>query len=213
MKEFKHVVITRYNWDNATKDFYGTHPDPEKWMEERYELFKATRDSVLSQKAEFDWYIAFDKKTPKSYVKKVCSSSNMIPVFKDVRNLKFNYKEPWIITTRMDNDDLYNPGALKAIQDAFTPMLQVIDIDYEQFDGDKYYTSERRGANSPFLSLVEPSDRVKTCYCRPHSKLASGYPTKEGPKKPIRASKINRPLALMVIHGNNVANQIVGREI
>ena len=214
MKEFKHVILTRYNWDNATQDFYETHPNPKEWMKERYELFKATRESVLSQGVDFDWIIAFDKNTPPSYIKKVCSAPNMFPVFNDVRELVFDYPEPFIITTRLDNDDIYLSGALQSIQDAFKPLTMVIDIDYYQFDleSGKMYTSERPGANSPFLSLVEQSKYVKTCYCRPHSKLPSGYPAKDGLRE-VHSVKINKPLALMVIHGNNVANKIIGREI
>ena len=222
MKQFKHVLITRYNWQNETNDFYGNNPildtlgiDPKKWMKDRLELFKATRESVLSQGVDFDWIISFDGNTPVSYVKKVCTAPNMFPVYNDVRDLIFDYPEPYIITTRLDNEDIYLPGALKAIQDAFEPMLMVIDIDYKQWDmdTDKYYGSDRDNASGPFLSLVEPKDYVKTCYCRPHSVLASGYPSKDGQKIAIRPHKIMQPLALMVLHDHNIANKIVGREV
>ena len=89
-----------------------------------------------------------------------------------------------------------------------------MDIDYYQFDVEtaKYYTSERPRPNSPFLSLIELSDHVKGAYCRPHSVLLDGYPHKDGTGK-IPAKKINRPLALMVLHGGNVSNKIVGHEV
>lgn len=213
MSEFKHVVLTRYNWDNATQDFYKTHPNPKEWMVNRYDLFKATRESVLSQGVEFDWIISFDKNTPPSYIKKVCSAPNMYPVINDVRDLVFDYEEPFLITTRIDNDDLYLSGALRAIQEAFEPKIMVIDIDYYQLDIEtrKMYTSERDAPTSPFLSLVEPKETVKTVYCRPHSYLSSGYPFVDG-KKQIPAKKLG-VFALQVLHGENLANKIVGREL
>jgi len=216
MKEFKHVLLTRYNWDNANQDFYTTHKRPKEWLKERLELFKATRESVLSQEGDFEWWISFDAATPESYIKKVCTDDRMKPVFDDFRHMgfAFDFEEPYVITTRFDNDDLYYEGAIKAIQDHFKPMLSVIDIDYHQLELNSgvYYDSDRYTPTSPFISLVEPTNDVKTCYCRPHSYLASGYPFESGNAE-IPSFRINRPLAVMVIHDDNVANKIVGRKV
>lgn len=210
-KGFKHVILTRYN--NGIYD----GKDAVLWMKERYQLFRSTRDSVLSQDADFEWVLSFDERTPDSYVTKCLTDPRMKATTRDVRDYFEGQEidEPWVITTRIDNDDLYRPGALKAIQSKFQEQIMVIDIDYYQWDlrDNKTYTSERYTCTSPFISLVEPSTRVKTVYCRPHNKLHDGYLITDTEKRAIPGVKIRERLAYMVIHGNNAANKIVGKEI
>ena len=109
----------------------------------------------------------------------------------------------WTITTRFDNDDLYLPGAIQAIQSRFRKKEMIIDLRYEQICDGVRYTSDRRSPNSPFLSLIE-NGAVKTCYARPHSKMLEVA-------KGVFASE--EPLALMVIHDKNLGNKITGRKI
>jgi hypothetical protein len=224
LKKFKHVILTRYNWDNEYQDFYR-RKDADKWMDERYELFKETRKSVLSQGVDFEWILSFDEDTPKAYVKKVCKAK-MTPIFYDIREHKFNAEEPWLITTRLDNDDRLLPGALQAVQDAFQEELMMIDMHYEQLDlntGKRYTNGNKeRGEkyrsvrNSPFLSLVERSVWAKGALCRPHQKIYDGYPTNGSTRRLNNYVKVGdtlTPYALMVVHGDNVANKITGYEI
>lgn len=208
LKGFSHFILTRYN--NGIYD----REDAEQWMQSRYELFKRTSASVAVQKADFTWVIAFDERTPKAEIKKICNKSYILPFIGDIRNidLKEYTSEKWVITSRFDNDDEYLPDAIATIQQRFTQELQVIDIDYYQYYNGHLYTSERRGPNSPFLSLVEPIETAKTCYCRPHSVLLDGYPSPDGHIS-IKASKIREPLALMVLHSENMANKLVGKLI
>lgn len=219
-KGFKHVILTRYN--NGIYD----GKDAVLWMKERYQLFRSTRDSVLSQDADFEWVLSFDERTPDSYVTKCLTDPRMKATTRDVRDYFEGQEidEPWVITTRIDNDDLYRPGALKAIQRAFEQRIMTIDIDYYQWDlnGNKTYTSGNvsKGETyrpddfgSPFISLIEPSDRIKTVYCRPHSKLIHGYLISDDEKIEIPHVKIHEQLAFQVIHGKNLANKITGKEI
>jgi hypothetical protein len=208
--------MTRYNNGIYDKeDLNGKTPS--QWMKERFELFEATRESVLSQDGDFEWVISFDERTPKSYIDKVQTDERIVITYVDCR--EYFDIEPvtdaeWVITSRIDNDDLYIPGFVKAIQDNFSPQVMVIDIDYYQLDlrdGQKY-TSARTTATSPFISLIEPASRVKTVYCRPHNKLRDGYPVEDG-KKAIPAVKLRDILAYMVIHDDNMANKIVGEKI
>jgi hypothetical protein len=215
---FSHFILTRFN--NGIYD----REDSEKWMSERIKLFEATKKSVLSQKVAFKWILSFDSQTPDKVISEIITDDRMIPTTMDVRDY-FKQAEidtEFVITSRMDNDDLYLPGALKAIQLAFQPQVYVIDIDYKQYDmvsGD-YYTSGnqlkgerfRERPTSPFLSLVEPATDIRTCYCRPHNKLTYGYPDKDGGSK-IPAKKIRKQLAVMVIHSENMANKITGYKL
>jgi len=219
-KKFKHVILTRYNWDNENGNFYAME-NAKEWMDQRYELFKATRDSVLSQNVDFEWILSFDPETPKSYVTKVCKK-NMTPVFYDIREHKYNYNEPWLITTRLDNDDILLRNALKAVQYAFEEKLMMIDMWYEQYSVEtgKRYTNGnknigeryRSNRNSMFLSLVEPMEYGLGALSRPHNKLFDGYDRRQL-QKYVRVGSEDRPLALMVVHEKNVTNNITGYEI
>ena len=203
--------MTRFN--NGIYD----REDAKDWMQDRIKLFKLTRESVLSQKGDFKWIISFDERTPKNVIDKCITDDRMIVTFKDVRECfsEIEVDTDWVITTRLDNDDIYLDGAVEAIQENFNNYVHVIDIDYFQYETktNKKFTSNRKAANSPFLSLVEPSNYVRTCYCRPHHLLLSGYPSESGEKISIPAKKINNPFALMVIHSDNMANKIVGEEV
>lgn len=216
-ERFKHVIMTRFNngiYDKTEEQLKGL--TPVEWMKQRYSLFKATRESVLTQKGNFEWVISFDPNTPDGYVQKCITDDRMTATCDDVRDYftGMDIVEPWVITSRIDNDDLYRPGFVKAVQDAFEEKLMAIDIDYYQYDirDLQKYTSERYTATSPFMSLVEPSDNVKTVYCRPHNKIVDGYPFKDGNRK-IPAVKIHGQYAYMVIHNDNMANKIVGKPV
>lgn len=207
-KEFRHYILTRFNFNLYDK------LEPDKWMDDRMPLFEKTKESVLSQDGEFQWIISVDSRTPVRYLKKIFTDKRMIRVTCDIRAAFHDLEPdtPWTITTRMDNDDLYLPGAILGIQSQFTKEIKVIDIEYHQLCNGKRYTSDRRGPNSPFLSLVEPSDRVMTAYCRPHYKMLDGYPFEEGNDR-IPGQKKWDVWAYMVIHDDNMHNKLVGRPV
>lgn len=205
----KHFVLTRFNWDGYEGDFFRkdnplllhSNLSPEEWLEHRYKLFRETRESVLSQDSDFEWIISFDKNTSKDYIDLCINGSDKItPIFCDIREFKYH---DWCITSRMDNDDFYLDGALGAIQKAAQKKKMVVDIEYYQYFNGTYFTSERRAANSPFLSLVAPPNFESNCYSRPHTIMNTIYP----------AMKVKQPYAVMVVHGKNVANKIVGKQV
>ena len=205
---FSHYILTRYNTQNIDGLLYDK-PGADEWMDSRIELFEATKESVLSQEGDFEWIISLDPRTPKRYVKKI-ATDDRIKIVECAIKETFRYIKPvtsWVITSRLDNDDLYLPGAIKAIQGQFGRRLRVIDIKYEQYRDRETQPSGRTSPNSPFLSLVEPSDRIMTCYCRPHTILPYAYPSKDGSFINLSKRKIDSDVyAYMVIHDNNFGN-------
>jgi len=203
MKKFKHVILTRFNLGVYDRE------DADEWMSNRMWMFRATRLSVLSQEEEFEWVICVDYLTPKQYLRDIDIDDRITLTYLHPKDyFKQRYiEEPWVITTRLDNDDLYKPGAIKAIQDCFTEQEIIIDLKYEQYELNtgSYYDSDRPNPNGPFLSLVEKSYNIRTCYARPHNKMSEDWPTA------IFASR--EILALMVIHDNNIGNKIVGGKL
>ena len=224
MKEFTHYILTRYNtmlmpdgllYDNPVK--------AKKWMDGRMPLFEACKESVLSQEGDFKWVISLDERTPKKYIKKIITDTRMSIVHCDVRDSLQEEKieTPWVITSRLDCDDQYKPGAVKAIQRKFRPRLRVIDIGYTELDWHtgKEHVGKCRYNGSMFISLVEPRSRVVTAFCRPHGQVSTQYPmgghwsTKWEDLTDIGRIRMEEKLALMVCHGGNITNEIHGREI
>jgi hypothetical protein len=204
-KPFKHYILTRFNYGIYDRE------DAEDWMKQRMELFNTTAYSVLRQDVDFEWILGIDPRTPHDLRKRICFADYRITCFEG--HVKDVFKTnptitPWIITSRLDNDDLYHPGALEAIQARFIQKEIVIDLKYIQLDritGSRY-TSGRDKPNSPFLSLIEKTDHpIRTCYARPHNKMAEDYP--------VAVFASQKPLACMVVHENNLGNKIVGERI
>jgi len=201
LQKLKHVILTRFNlglYDSATA---------EEWMAQRWPLFVRTRESVLNQEGDFEWRISVDRRTPGVWLGRMANDKRIRLSLDHPKEFR---SEGWTITTRLDNDDLLFPGAVKAIQDAFEPRTLVVDLKYYQLYGGKLYTSgrnednwERPNPNSPFLSLIEHGAK-KTCYARPHSKMIEDFDSKFAS---------NDVYACMVVHENNLGNSVVGREV
>ena len=218
-EKFKHVILTRFNTkeDNEGKLLYDK-PGANKWMDHRVQLFKETQKSVLEQTCgNFEWVISMDERTPERYLKKIDSdyriklvSCNILDAF-----VGREVDTPWVITTRLDCDDIIMPGFVHAVQRQFQPKLKVIDVGVVRLNWDtqKVHAGNVGRGRSMFISLVENSERVVTVFCRPHAVLHLGYPMTGvrgsfGEYISIPVDQINKPRAVMVCHGENEANYI-----
>jgi hypothetical protein len=203
---FTHYILTRYNVGLYTDNPYKVS-NPSEWMKHRLELFKDCRESVLSQDVVFQWVIAVDENTPQEELDLIFTDPRMIMYHGNLKDV-FNSIKPstdWVITTRLDNDDTYNEGALEAIQEQFLAkhhhsLKYVIDIDYYKTFKGNDYPSNRSRANSPFLSLVEfvPKRELLTAFDKMHSYMPDHY----------KSIKIKDQLANMVIHDKNQCNKL-----
>ena len=84
----------------------------------------------------------------------------------------------YLLTSRLDNDDEYLPQFVAAVQAAFSPTTQVLDVQGVQSDGLGYFTIHREEPNSPFISLVEPWHDVKTAHFENHTRMAQISPAR-----------------------------------
>lgn len=199
LQRLKHVILTRFNLGLYDR------PGAEEWMKHRMMYFEHTRESVLSQDEDFKWILCMDIRTPPEILFTMMIDERQEIMFKHPNTYK---PDGWTITTRLDNDDLYLSGAVKAIQDSFVEEEMVVDLKYHQLINGEAWTSggrrdgwERPKPNSPFLSLIS---KDKNCYARPHSKMINDFKSK------FASDEV---LAYMVIHDNNIGNQKVGRKI
>ena len=224
LKRFEHVILTRFNTKEITDEnvpgrtetgLLYDKPYADEWMKNRMPLWRECKRSILSQRDDFRWIVSVDERTPEKYMKEIRDDRIEI-THGPIQRVKIETDAPWVITTRIDNDDQLLPGAIRTIQRHFEPKIKVIDIGVMRLDwetGD-LYVGDVGGGRSMFVSLVESSERVLTVFCRPHSSLGHGYPTRgdwdSGFKdfNKVKIDVVHKPLALMVCHGNNIANAI-----
>lgn len=188
----KHFLGTRFNltvpdWKTSKN---GEAVLTEKWLENRFNLFKNyCLPSVKNQTNQnFVWCIFFDVNTPLIYKKKIeiisqeyknlhpifiDGISNLVPSFKDFIIKNSNYDE-YIITTRLDNDDLIHKDFIKTIQKLYSPIAEtVIDLQsgYQVTLPINFKNHQIRSYNHPsnaFISVIEHIDNFNTIYSKMH---------------------------------------------
>ncbi len=200
MESFEHYILTRMNLGIYKRE------DARSWMCKRMKLFDRYlfHSLTIQSCTNFKWVLCFDEKTPDKVISNYDYCDNIQITFTDpmeyVSSLQLDCK--WILTSRIDNDDYYLPMFVEEIQKNFDFEEQIIDIDYYQWDmkSGNFYTSGRSKPTSPFMTLAELTGNHRGVYQREHSVMPNFYPAK----------KILKPLAIQIIHGNNVCNKIKG---
>lgn len=200
---FDHFILTRYNHGLYSNDKIK---DKKGWMDRRLELFSKCSESVVNQRCgNFRWIISIDPKTPNRYFKKISSMTNYNSIIttREVRdfmkvNVDIMSKKEWVITTRLDNDDILDKDFVKVVQDEFKGVEEVIDVRGWHYDGQRKVESVRRRANSPFLSLVENRKGMETCLCHPHTDMPDYFDSR----------LIDKRLYTQVIHDDCLMNKM-----
>lgn len=187
---FDHYIATRFNiqhsgWQNTKS---GNEVLTENWLQNRFEIFeKYTLPAVLNQSSKnFKWCIFFDLNTSQVFKKKIQrllekhlfmsaifieNYDELVPEF--IFFIKQNKTSAsYIITTRIDNDDIIHRDFVKTIQSQFRPSdLCVIDLRSGFQMSIDIEPIEIRNYNHPFnafLSVIERVDNCSTIYSRQH---------------------------------------------
>lgn len=216
----KHFLITRFNlraahWQTAKN---GSPVLTKEWLKNRFHLFETyCLPSVENQTEQnFKWLVFFDIHTPAEYKEKVNQISrkypNFSPVFIDgIDSLndslieeikkKIIQTDEYIITSRLDNDDIIHKDFIKTIQSLFQPLDQtVIDLrtGYQVTLG-KPHSEIRKIYNvfNPYISLIESVDNFKTVFHKQH---------KDWKNSDSVIIYENRRLWCEVVHQENVLN-------
>ena len=234
---FKHYLFTRYNLLDPQTTVYNNPAvkDPGAWMEHRMELFdEYTLPSVMMQTCtNFTWLLAFAPETPSKYYLKYQEFPRVKVIFKypadwlreQLTSVYYSYRltGDWLITSRLDNDDMILPEYVETVQSYFDNTFKLVDVNGFQHDlaTGKDYDPDRAGCTSPFISLIEQvgtpwqsistdpaeakliTEPVKTVYYCSHSKMEWHFPAVKNPKR----------LYKMIIHDRNISNKITGYEI
>lgn len=223
--KFQHFIITHFNIKFHWK---GGHPTNRKlpskeWTEYRFKLFeKYCYPSLCRQTNQnFSWLVFFDDTiTDKKMVKKF---NRITPVYisnydcwkyTDVereirRRLKSETK--WVITSKIDSDDMFNPAFIQSISRSFDEKEKLIeymsglyyDIHSKQFKMRTFFSSP------PFLSVIESTDkrRLKTCNFVNHPSMRNHF------KNVNRMKDKENLMWCIIIHGKNIINEMRGSPI
>ena len=181
MADFTHYLLTRF-------DYPVDYPH----LQKRIELFERfTLRSVANQTtSNFAWII----KTQLPELQHLGEASKRI-ILAD--SFAIAASTPWVITSRLDNDDAIHPEYIDRVQECFREQTEAIDsLGYRlndatgEFVNFDYYDSVRC---SPFVSLIEQTTRAATVMRYKHGQIGNHVPTRQ----------IKSRLWCQVIHGTN----------
>jgi hypothetical protein len=214
-QEFTHLILTRFN--TAVGFAPSAKGLDEEWLKARILLFERyCLPSVAAQRCTtFIWLVFCDAASPAWFKEKMSSYGDLMsPLFIDgpatdevIANSVAATKlvtTPYLITTRLDNDDAIGTDHLRLIQRAFKQQ----DREFLLFPfGLQFYRGHLYNCywkSNPFLSLIE---RVKgdgsftTIMCVEHNLVRTAGKVHE---------IISTPQWLQVIHGSNLLNTLRG---
>ena len=191
--EYEHFILTKFNIVSPTwtKDKKNKIILDNNWLDHRFDLFKAfCLKSMLNQSNKnFKWLIYFCENTDKKYIKEIENINNnkinIIPKFViDMHDLysnlvshiaeNINKKTHYLITTRLDNDDLLGKEAIQGIQNRFNyQRYEFFNMNKGlMYDINNRLLFEKYQLSNPFISLFEKySENITTVWCGEHGKL------------------------------------------
>jgi hypothetical protein len=215
MKQFTHLLLTRFNT-------YVNFASPEKrlqsnWLKSRLAFFEQyCLPSIAAQKdAEFRWLVFCDAASPEWFKTKMSTYKPLVqsiyvdgPATDDVIAEKVRETEfvsaPYLITTRLDNDDALSTDHLFSVQNAFQQQARefvTFPFGLQSFRGHLYNIY---WPSNPFLSLIEKvghDGKVTTVFCVRHDRMGNDNKLKQ---------LLRRPQWLQLLHDSNLGNTLRG---
>ncbi len=219
---FQHFLITRFNL--RKKSWHTTRNNTQvltdEWMSNRLKLFENfCFASVKNQSnTNFTWFVFFDEETDEKYRVLIDRLAKEFACFEPLyidgmdaflpaikTQISKRCTQPYIITSRLDNDDCLSENYVESVQEQFDAQ-DFMAIDYT--DGltlqiePEVKLGKRTHLHNPFISLIEKADNFQTVWSRERH----GEWSKVKQLKTIR----HKVLWMSIIHGENKANDFVG---
>jgi hypothetical protein len=209
VQDFDHFLLTRFNVRMEERA-------SEEWLRHRLRYFEALcRTSVVSQtEPNFTWLVYFDAERDPWFQTEIdrLSEGAFEPIWVDgpmtsdraPADIASRSDSPWIITTRVDNDDALARDFIAKVQAEFAHQdcqfinfqsgLQMSD------EGGIYHLSI---PSNPFMSLVEKRTEKLPLgvFVDWHNRVS-----KLGPLKQVAT----HPMWIQMVHGRNITNTIGG---
>jgi hypothetical protein len=221
--KFTHYLITRFNVPvtNWEKDKAGNRVLDQAWLDERFGLFRKYCVPTIANQFQknFIWLIYCDVNTSPGYLATIRQAVSEIPgatirlvndfdhLLKDLRQLLAENPTPFIITSRVDNDDGLGPQFIKEVQMDFKPIDMLI-INFTKgvlYDVMHRVLTEIRSSHfNHYGSLVEENNAG-------HELITiMGYPHGRPPENAKVINIESRFAWLKIIHGRNMSSRTNG---
>lgn len=210
-----HFVLTRFN----VRSFYYAGEPTDEWLQNRLELFRGYCLPTLSKQSadSFTWLVFFDDQSPDWFQREVAKDApgNFEAIYvrgaftaKTVSQAILERSSaPYILTTRVDNDDAVSRDFVAMIQSCFRRQ----DFEFINLVRGAQYAQKRTYlrpyTKNPFLTLIECSmdSPPHTVFVEHHYRVDE--------RGPVRNIRTRHPMWLQVIHGGNVLNEVVGLRV
>lgn len=214
---FKHYLITRFNLRKADWQFTKSEKKvlTEEWMTDRMRLFEQfCFSSVKAQKNKaFEWWVYMDTTTDSKFRQRLDQLAAELPQLKlfyidgmeafvpSIQDRLASEITPYIITSRIDNDDAIREDFVDVVQSHFQQQdycaLDFVDGFALQIAPLVRLGLKRQSFN-PFVSLIEKNEKAKSVWYRDH-----GSWKRETRLKPVLETRI----WLQVVHFENKVNR------
>lgn len=228
MNNYLHIIITRFNLPSRwNSDKQGRIVLDNAWLEERFNLFEnLCLPSIHGQtQKNFEWWVYFDINTEEKFKNRIGVIEKEKGYFKpkfersyddfetnmpaEIYNYLSRKNIGWLITTRLDNDDMLAKDTVEIIQKRIDfKKNHLIEIPHGYTLELNNISKLRRleGMLNPFISYVEnikTGKLVKSVYYYQHTDW-------KGVDSIIATQK---PQWVQVIHENNVFNRALGDRV
>ena len=233
---FVHFIITQFNLRNFPLSDAEGYENWIKWTRNRIDLFrKFCLPSMINQTCkDFTWLLFFDSETPPEFdgfieslkshkFIEICRSygiNDFYAGYFDEINKRLTENAGWIITTRIDNDDVLHRDAVKTIQLNFEEKHKYL---ISLASGYILNTADNRMSHyfypmSPFISLIENTGNSPSgVFEKGHTKWDELrlFVFREIWHEFFRPGKrksrfiLKRPMWIQIVHGENVSNSFI----
>lgn len=214
-QEFTHLILTRFNTE------VGFAPSAkgldDEWLHARLVLFEqyCLPSVALQTDAIFTWLIFCDAASPEWFKAKMSTYGELVSavyikgaatdkVIAQTVAATGLVSNPYLITTRLDNDDAIGKDHLRLIQRAFHHQdreFVLFPFGLQSYRGQLYNVYWK---SNPFLSLIEKisaDGTFTTVLCVEHNRVRAAGKVR---------SILCVPQWLQVIHGSNLLNTLRG---
>lgn len=223
---FKHFILTRFNimLNNIHGYDKSNHPiQTEEWLERRFILFEEfCLPSIMNQSCkDFIWFVLFSSNTPDKFIQKIKNIELRFPLFKplflsrgDNKSIKnalceelhkyLGIFEEYIITSRIDNDDVFHKDMVIEVQKQFNRQVDVfVSCTYGlQYDIERKILAHLHYKNNHFISRIEKvANGIETVITLDHTFI-------DRIAEVICIGKKHKPMWIEIIHGGNLYNSL-----
>ncbi len=224
--KFTHYLITRFNVPvkNWEQDKAGLPVLDDAWMKNRLVLFRKYCVPTLAQQAEknFTWLIYCDRLTTTHFLAEIRKAIEVVPeaairqvddfdgLLLDLKQLISSVPTPYVITSRLDNDDGLGPQFIAKVQESFEPKDKLI-INLTKgvlYDVHRCVLTEIRNSQvNHYGSLIEETAHG------PNFLTVFGYPHGRPPAACTIKNVDSRFSWLKIIHLRNMVSRTNGKPL